>query len=85
MSPFDHQTILEERINDLARLARAMHVIGDTVFSELRSMAEHMPQVADAMMLVEADREVLCDMIEEADVQARDLRIAFDARPSEVA
>lgn len=85
MSPFEHQTILEERINDLARLARAIHTIGDTVFSELRGYANHLPQVADVMQRVAADREVLFDMIEEADVQARDLRIAFYEKPSAAA
>ena len=75
----DRETILEERVNDLARLARTLHVMADQVFDELRNLAKDMPQVADAMMLVDADQEVLEAMISRADIQARDLRAAFYA------
>jgi len=75
----DRETILEERVNDLARLARTLHVMADQVFGELRNLAKDMPQVADAMMLVDADQEALEAMICNADIQARDLRAAFYA------
>lgn len=68
---------MEDRVNDLARLARATYTIAERLFSELRCYAEHMPQVETALALLDADREVLEDMICEVDIQARDLRAAY--------
>jgi hypothetical protein len=68
---------IETEVNDLARLARALHTVSDVFFGELRSYAGHMQQVADALMMLEPDMEVLTAMIEEADIQARDLRVAY--------
>lgn len=68
---------LECQVNDLARHCRAMYVVADTVFDELRLMAKHLPGSADVLAQFREDFEVMETQIQDAHILSRDLRKAY--------
>lgn len=68
---------IEAQVNDLARHCRAMHVVADSVFDELRIMDKHLPATADAFAMVREDFEVLEAQISDAYIMSRDLRTSY--------
>lgn len=71
----DHD--VEGRLNDVTRLAHALWMVSESVWSEIEGMANGLPQLREALKFLEADLEVMRDQILELDCQARDLRKAY--------
>lgn len=74
----DSHMDMEGSVNELARHCRAMHVVADAVFDELRIMAKHnLPGVANVLAMVREDIEVLEAQISDAYIMSRDLRASY--------
>jgi hypothetical protein len=69
MTHFEFQTDQEEKINDLARLTHTIHIVWASIAKELKVAAASLPQVALFVEDIEADREVLQDFVEDAEMK----------------